>query len=180
MSTHEKGLTIIEVCVASVLLVFMTSISYGAITFLHAASGYGDAKLRQEASYREVLHRVREELRQATLDNDPRTGQPRWRIGTDAAGRPTLSFQKVAGAAMIGNELQLAWSPPVTFGTSEAGEFWRQEQGGPRQVLARGIVSADFAVVGLSFRMTMITRVRDRRDGSVKDYTDQINVRPAN
>lgn len=178
-SEGEQGFTLVELLIAVVLTFVMAGLGYGAVVFLHSATSYNEAKLKQDAGFRDVLHFLREELQMASLDPDPGTGLPRWRIDTAPSGKKVLVFRRIEGARVVGNDLQTIWSPEIRIGADANGILTRTI-GGRQEVLAHGIKNLDFTVEPAAFLIALTTEVVDRRTGKAKEATETLRIRPAN
>ena len=178
-TVHPAGFTLVEVVITMVLTFVLAGLGYGAVVFLHSAASYNEAKLRQESSYRDVLHFLREELRMSSLDPDPATGLLRYRIETGAGGRKTLVYRRIEGARAVGNDLRTIWSPEIRIGVDANGILSRTVAGQP-EILAHNIKNLDFAVESNAFVLAITVEVSDRRSGSSKPVTETIQIRPSN
>lgn len=180
---RSAGFSIVEVAIASALTVALCALTYGAITFLHSATRYGEAKLKQEADWRSVMHQLREELKFSTFEKEPATSANRWSI-TTVGGVQVLTFRKMIGARMTAtNELDSLWSPNISVTTTPGGQVTRTENGQTR-VLGSGVKALQFEALPAAeprlFKVTITTTVRDPRSGGTRDYVETFSVRPSN
>ena len=179
----QSGFTIVEITIVSALMLVLCGLVYGAVTFLHSATRYGEAKLKQEADWRGVMQQLRDELKFSTFERDPATGTPRWSVAS-VAGRQVLSFRKMVGARLSSTrELESLWSGPITVTVSPEGQVTRVENGETR-ILGSGVKDLRFEAVPPAaprlFKITITTTVNDPRDRSQRDYVESFSVRPTN
>jgi hypothetical protein len=180
---RQSGFSIVEIAIVSALMLVLCGLVYGAVTFLHSATRYGEAKLKQEADWRAVMQQLRDELRFSTFERDPSTGTPRWSI-TTSGGRQVLTFRKMVGARLSGTrELESLWSGPIAVTVNPQGQVVRTENGETR-ILGSGVKDLQFeglpAASPRVFKVTITTTVRDPRDQSQRDYVESFSVRPSN
>lgn len=177
---HERGFTMVEMAVAATLLVGVIGLTSGVIQSMQTIHKQSEADLAQTAHLWKILQELRDELRDATLENDPATNQPRWRVDVDGSGRQTLHFQKLEGARMVADEVQPQWSTDIAITALPDGRVVRTQDGQSR-VLGSGVASIAFeATASGRFRIVCVTEQRDPRTGRVTQRTQDLHVRPTN
>lgn len=175
----ERGLTIVELLVSTVLTFVLAGLGYGAVVFLHSSTSFNEAKLHQEATYRDTLHWLREELRMASLDPDPATGLLRYRIEDVPGAGKALVYKKIEGARIVGHDLQTVWSPEIRI-SSDAQGVLRRFVGDQATIVTRGIKHLDFLVASGAFVVSVTTVIRDPRTGMSTDVVESVRIRPSN
>ena len=175
----ERGMTLVEVTIASTLIIAILGLTHSSALAVHEANQFGEAKMAREATSRDVLAKVGEELKGATLPRDPRTNQYRYTI--DNSGTPPkLTFQVLAGAQMVGTEIQAIWSSDIVITTSNDGVLTRT-QNGRVTVLGRRIKTMTFeTTLTGKFKLTAVTEQLNRKTGKLVDVADFVYIQPDN
>lgn len=176
----QRGTTLVEMAISTSLIVAVLGITYTAADVVNSVNKNDQAKLKQEVGYRDVLYRLRQELRHCSTDKDPRTNLPRWEITTDANGRQKLRVQKIIGARLVAGELEPKWSSDIEFWVEPDGRVARREDGRVRH-LGGGFKTMYFQVTDKgAFKLTAVTRWKHPKTGQWKDVTHDIEVKPLN
>lgn len=178
LSHGQRGMTLVEMMIASVLLVAVVMMTYTTTVVVTQYNQRNDAQLEQETSYRRVLEKVRAELLDTTTERDPKTNLPRYSI-SQVDGRDQLSFQKLVGATTVNGELTPLWSSNIVISYDADGNVARS-QDGESVTIASGIKELRFTQVGDSFRIDCVTSWRDPKTGKHKDVDHAMQVKPLN
>jgi len=174
----ERGMTLVEMIIASVLFVAVVMMTYTTTIVVTKYNQRNDAQLRQETSYRRVLEKLRAELVDATTEKDPKTNLPRFSI-SQVNGRDQLSFQKLIGATTVNGELTPLWSTNIAISSDAKGNVVRT-QDGEGVTIASGIKELRFSQVGDGFKIDCVTSWRDPKTGKHKDVSHAMQVKPLN
>ena len=174
----ERGMTLVEMTIASVLLVAVVMMTYTTTVVVTKYNQRNDAQLRQESSYRRVLEKLRGELRDTTAQRDPKTNLPRFSI-SQVDGRDQLSFQKLVGATTVNGELTPLWSTNIVISYDATGTVYRT-QDGQSVPIASGIKRLEFKEGSGNFEINCVTSWRDPKTGKSKDISHGMQVKPLN
>ncbi len=178
-TSRQRGMTIVEMVAATALIFVIVIVTQSSIFAIQTVNQQGETVLRQEATSRDTLAKISDELALATLENDPSTNLPRYSIVADIDGNQVLRFQKLVGISLVDDEIEAIWSPYITIRVDDRQRVIRTEQG-RNSVLGSGIKHLFFDATGGGFNVQCVTSTRDPKTGSTKDITHGIHVAPTN
>lgn len=176
----ERGVGLLEAAISTSLIVAILGMVYTTADVASSVSRWDAARLREEVTYREAFHRMREELMNSTMQRDPKTNLPRYAIITQADGTQTLRFQKVAAARFQNGEIEAVWSSNIEYRVDSRGMLTRT-QDGRTDILGAGFESMTFAGTDRgTFQIVARTIQRNFKSGTSQTVTHDMHIAPVN
>ena len=176
---NQSGMTIVELGIASVLVLAIIGLTHSSTIAVHSATQYSEKRLAQEASSRTVLETIKRDLRDATVEKDPKTNLYRYSISTNKWLKQQLDFQKLEGADIVGTEVEPVWSSSITLTVNDKNQVVRTQDGNTR-ILGVGVKDIFFeTTLSGKFKVTAVTSRPDRK-GKTMDVHEVMYVKPKN
>jgi hypothetical protein len=176
----ERGVGLLEAAISTSLIVAILGMVYTTADVASSVNRWDAARLREEVTYREAFHRMREELMNSTMQKDPRTNLPRYSILAGPDGRQTLRFQKLAAARFEDGEIEAVWSTNIEYRVDSTGVLTRT-QDGRTDLVGAGFESMTFAATERgSFKIVARTVQKSFKNGAPQTATHEMDIAPAN
>lgn len=150
----ESGHTLVEISIASMLLVVILGIAQRALVTLHWTSESTNELVSSQSKRFDTLETVRREVLTASIDS----------ILIEDGGR-SIRFQQLLGAERVGGEVSGIWSSDVVLAFDNTTGLLVRRQDGATRIVASDLEDFVFALQDL--RITLTCTV----DGEVAETT---------
>ena len=139
----EAGYTLVEITIASVILVVILGIAQRALVTLQWTSESTNDVVASQGKRFDTLEIVRKEVLTASIDS----------ILIEDSGR-SIRFQQLLGAQRVGGEVSGVWSSDVLISFDSTTGLLVRRQDGATRIVAADLEDFVFAIQGLRVTLT--------------------------